>query len=95
MGPGIVVAGIEAEVDKECIDYEEQNKDTNENIQEVIDFYYKMKEFLLNQTNKTQAINYGSLGYFNDETNINKNNKNNVSKTNKTHPIPIPISKSN
>jgi hypothetical protein len=95
MGHGIVVVGIEAEEEEEEEEEKEKddettNSDTNDNsdIQEVINFYYKMKEFLLNQTNKRQAINYGSFGYFTDETNANANE-------NKTKPIPIPISKSN
>ena len=96
MGPGIVVAGIEAEAEEELTDCEIQDEDTDldENIQEVIDFYYKMKEFLLEEYRTNKPINYGSLGYFTHET-TNKNIKKNDSKIKKTKPIPIPISKSN
>ena len=66
----------------------------DENIQEVIDFYYKMKEILLEEYRTNKPINYGSLGYFTHET-TNKNIKKNDSKIKKTKPIPIPISKSN
>ena len=76
---GFVTVGVGIEAKEE----EEKEEETN-NIEEVTNFYYKIKQILLEQ-NKSQPINYGSLDYF-----INKKNK-----KNKTKPIRIPIANSN
>ena len=80
---GFVTVGVGIEAKEE----EEEKEEETTNIEEVTNFYYKIKQILLEQ-NKSQPINYGSLDYF-----INKKNKTN--KTNKTKPIRIPIANSN
>jgi len=81
---GFVTVGVGIEAKEE--EKEEKEEEIN-NIEEVTNFYYKIKQILLEQ-NKSQPINYGSLDYF-----INKKNKKN--KKNKTKPIRIPFSNSN